>query len=139
MHKDMRVIFLLAAYFATVAVAKPSPSTNSVPVLKNRAIVVFCDKASGKVLDADSLAATNLVGSIVYTNGPSVSIMCLGELVNPQVKDKQMSGAKVTLICQAHKIAGMYGQTIIFYGKPSSDFLHDVQRILAKKQTSQTQ
>jgi hypothetical protein len=130
--------FILAVALAGCS-RQESRSTNSMPFLKNRAIVVFCDKASGKVLDADSLVATNLVGSIVYTNGPSVSIMCLGELVNPPMNDKQMSGVKVTLTCQAHRIVGMYGNEIIFVRKPSSDFLHDVQRILAKKQASQTQ
>lgn len=132
-------IFLLPICFAVLAVAEPSPPAAMLPVLKNRAIVVFSDKASGKVLDADSLAATNLVGSIVYTNGPSVNIMCLGELVNPQIGDKEMSGTKVTVICQNHKIAGMYGQTITFHGKPSSNFLRQVQRILAKKQAGQSQ
>jgi hypothetical protein len=106
--------------------------------LRNRAIIVFSDKASGKVLDADSLAATDLVGSIVYTNEPAVNVMCLGYLVNLQIRDEQISGPKVTLVCQDHKIAGIYGQSIIFHVKPSSNFLYEVQTILAQKQAGQS-
>ena len=113
-------------------------STQKPDDLRKRAIVVFSDKASGKVLDADSLAATNLVGFIVYTNGPAVNVMCLGNLVNPQIRDEQISGPKVTLVCLDHKIAGIYGQTIIFHVKPSYNFLYEVQTILAQKQAGQS-
>lgn len=137
MHIIMKIparLFLLTLLFVAATGAKPASSANFASMLKDRAVVVLCDKASGKVLDAHSFAATNLVGSFIYTNGPSVNVVCLGDLVNPQIRKEQISGPKVTVMCRDDKIAGIIGQTITFHFAPDSKFLQEVQTILAKKQ-----
>jgi hypothetical protein len=102
-------------------------------MLQNRAIIVLSDKTSGKILSAESLAATNLVGKLVFTNGPSVNVVCFGDLASPQIQDEQISGTRVELICQDGMVMGMTGSTITFKSALTSQFLHEVQMKLANK------
>lgn len=133
------IIPCLIAVVTLVGCGKPTVNDRFKPMLKDRAIVVLRDDASGRILQVDTFTASDLTNSIVYTNGPSVRFVCFGDLVHPEIPKMQISGDKVEMQCQNGRIMTVLGTTLMFESALDTTFLEQVEEKLANQALHRTQ
>ena len=125
------IIACLLVVITVTGCGKPKADARFRPMFKNKAIVVLRDDATGNILRVDTFSKSNLIDTLVYTNGPAVRFACFGDLVNPDVHHVQISGDKVEMQCHGGMIMGVFGNTLTFESALSDDFLGQVEKRLA--------